>query len=74
MRAGRYESREGIRSNATMLYGHVENYEHRAEHLIMLREMQDRTGGFTAFIPWPFQPDNTVLAELRAIKKSSGVE
>ncbi|MFN3739384.1 MAG: aminofutalosine synthase MqnE [Thermodesulfovibrionales bacterium] len=46
--------RMGIRSNATMLYGHVEGLEHRVEHLLRLRDLQDRTGGFQAFIPLPY--------------------
>lgn len=46
--------RMGIRSNATMLYGHVEGLEQRAEHLLRLRDLQDRTGGFQAFIPLPY--------------------
>ena len=45
----------GLRSSATMMYGHVESHEDRVEHLRMLRELQDRTGGFTAFICWSFQ-------------------
>ncbi|MBI5050885.1 MAG: aminofutalosine synthase MqnE [Nitrospirae bacterium] len=49
----------GIRSNATMLYGHIEKYEHRAEHMLKLRNLQDRTGGFQAFIPLAFHPKNT---------------
>ena len=51
----------GLRTTATMMFGHVETMEERLEHLRRLRDLQDRTGGFTAFIPWPFQPDNTVL-------------
>ena len=51
----------GLRSSATMMFGHVETLEERIEHLGRLREVQDRTGGFTAFICWTFQPDNTVL-------------
>ena len=51
--------RAGIRSNATMLYGHIEKYEHRVEHMLKLRELQDRTGGFQAFIPLAFHPKNT---------------
>jgi aminodeoxyfutalosine synthase len=51
----------GIRSNATMLYGHIEKPEHRIEHLIKLRELQDRTGGFMAFIPLAFHPLNTAM-------------
>lgn len=49
----------GIRSNATMLYGHVESAEERVEHLIQLRDLQDQTGGFLAFIPLAFHPENT---------------
>jgi len=52
----------GMRTTATMMFGHVETIEERLEHLLRIRELQDRTGGFTAFIPWPFQPDNTGLA------------
>jgi len=54
--------RQGLRTTATMMFGHIETMAERLEHLRRLRELQDRTGGFTAFIPWPFQPDNTVLA------------
>ena len=53
--------RIGIRSNATMLYGHIEKPEHRIEHLVRLRELQDKTGGFMAFIPLAFHPLNTEL-------------
>jgi len=49
----------GIRTNATMLYGHIENYTHRVDHLLRLRELQDRTGGFQAFIPLAYHPRNT---------------
>ncbi len=52
----------GLRSNATMLYGHIEKPEHRIDHLIRLRELQDETGGFQTFIPLAFHPDNTKLA------------
>ena len=51
----------GGRSSATMMYGHVETLEERIEHLERLRQLQDETGGFTAFICWSFQPDNTDL-------------
>jgi aminodeoxyfutalosine synthase len=53
--------RAGIRSNATMLYGHVEKYKHRVEHMLKLRDLQDRTGGFQAFIPLSFHPINTKI-------------
>jgi len=49
----------GLRSNATMLFGHLEGYADRVEHLRLLRELQDKTGGFQTFIPLAFQPDNT---------------
>jgi cyclic dehypoxanthinyl futalosine synthase len=51
----------GLRSSATMMFGHVETVEDRIEHLDRLRQLQDRTGGFTAFICWTFQPEHTVL-------------
>jgi aminodeoxyfutalosine synthase len=49
----------GLKSNATMLFGHLENYADRVDHMHRLRELQDRTGGFQSFIPLAFQPDNT---------------
>jgi cyclic dehypoxanthinyl futalosine synthase len=52
----------GMRTTATMMYGHVETVEHRLQHLQHLRDLQDETGGFTAFITWNFQPDHTDLA------------
>lgn len=54
----------GLKTNATMLYGHIENAYHRVDHLIRLRELQDETGGFQTFIPLAFHPDNTKLANL----------
>jgi aminodeoxyfutalosine synthase len=51
--------RLGLKSNATMLFGHIESYEDRVEHLIKLREAQDETGGFQTFIPLAFHPLNT---------------
>jgi len=59
--------RLGIRSNATMLYGHIETLRDRVDHLIRLRELQDRTGGFQAFIPLPFHPRNTELESLHRV-------
>jgi aminodeoxyfutalosine synthase len=53
----------GMRTNCTMLYGHVESIEDRIEHLAMLRELQDRTGGFLAYIPLAYHPDNNELGE-----------
>jgi len=54
----------GLRSNATMLYGHIETEEERVEHLLLLRGLQDETHGFVAFIPLAFHPENTALAHL----------
>lgn len=54
----------GLKSNATMLYGHVENDEDRVDHLLKLRTLQDETGGFQAYIPLAFHPDNTPLQHL----------
>lgn len=54
----------GIRSNATMLYGHVETHTERVEHMLALRELQDETGNFMTFIPLKFHPSNTRLAHL----------
>ncbi|MHB1126926.1 MAG: aminofutalosine synthase MqnE [Bacillota bacterium] len=54
----------GFRSNATMLYGHIERPEHAIDHLIGLRELQDDTGGFMSFIPLAFHPQNTEFAHL----------
>jgi aminodeoxyfutalosine synthase len=53
----------GIRSNCTMLYGHVESFEDRIEHLTMLRDLQDETGGFLAYIPLAYHPDDNALGE-----------
>jgi cyclic dehypoxanthinyl futalosine synthase len=52
----------GLRTTATMMFGHVETLEERIDHLLHLRDLQDRTGGFTAFIGWTFQPENTAIA------------
>jgi len=54
----------GLPTTATMMFAHVETYPERVEHLLRLRESQDRTGGYTAFIPWTFQPGNTPLARI----------
>jgi aminodeoxyfutalosine synthase len=54
----------GLHSNCTMLYGHIENEEDRADHLVRLRELQDQTGGFVTFIPLAFHPDNTALSHI----------
>ena len=62
--------RLGMRTTATMMFGSREKPEDIVEHLFRVREIQDRTGGFTAFIPWSFQPDNTELGG----ESASGIE
>ncbi len=54
----------GLRTNATMLYGHLEQAKHRVDHLCRLRELQDATGGFQTFIPLAFHPENTGLSHI----------
>ena len=56
----------GLKSSATMMYGSVDTLEDRIEHLVKLRDLQDETGGFRAFIAWNYQPDNTELGGTRA--------
>ena len=70
LETARTAHRIGLRSNATMLYGHVENDEDRVDHMLRLRELQDETGGFQTFIPLAFHPDNTALAH---IAKTTGM-
>jgi aminodeoxyfutalosine synthase len=65
--------RLGIPTHCTMLYGHVETYEERIDHLLRLREQQDRTGGFLAFIPLAFHPENTVF-ERRGWRHTTGAD
>ncbi len=60
----------GLRSNCTMLYGHIEQAFHRIDHLLRLRDLQDETGGFQVFIPLAFHPENT---KLDSIKKPSAL-
>ncbi|MEN6405158.1 MAG: aminofutalosine synthase MqnE [Thermoguttaceae bacterium] len=57
--------RLGLRTNASMLYGHIETAEHRVDHLVRLRRLQDETGGFQAFVPLKFHPENTAMSHLR---------
>ncbi len=66
--------RLGLHTNATMLYGHIETIEERLEHLDMLRQAQDETGGFLAFIPLAFHPKNTELSKLSKLSRSSGID
>ena len=64
LETARTAHRLGLRSNCTMLYGHIENDEDRADHLVKLRELQDETGGFVTFIPLAFHPANTPLEHI----------
>jgi len=57
----------GGHSSATMMYGHIETLEERIEHMDRIRQLQDETGGFTAFISWTFQPDNTPLSDIQPL-------
>ena len=59
----------GIRTNSTMMYGHIETIEERLQHLITLRDIQDETHGFQAFVSFPFHPDNTKLGEEYHLKR-----
>ncbi len=63
----------GIPTHCTMLYGHVESYEERVDHLLRLRDLQDETGGFLAFIPLAFHPENTVF-ERRGWRHTTGAD
>lgn len=73
IRIHREAHRLGLRSNATMLYGHIEKAHHRIDHLCRLRALQDETGGFQTFIPLAFHPDNTKLAEQQKLARPSGL-
>ncbi len=67
LRISRLAHKIGIRSNATMLFGHVESIEERVDHLLRLRDLQDQTSGFICFIPLAFQPSNTSLSNLAKV-------
>jgi cyclic dehypoxanthinyl futalosine synthase len=62
----RHAHRAGLRTTATMMYGHVETPEERLEHMFRLRDLQDEMGGFTAFITWSYQPEHTELGGYEA--------
>ena len=64
LETARFVHQAGLKSNATMLYGHIENDEDRVDHLLKLRALQDDTRGFQTFIPLAFHPDNTPLSHL----------
>jgi cyclic dehypoxanthinyl futalosine synthase len=65
----RVAHKSGLKTTATMMFGHVETPEQMLGHVLKIRELQDETGGFTAFIPWTFQPENTGIK----VKKASSV-
>ncbi len=62
----------GLKASATMMYGHVETVEQRAESLMKIVELQKKTGGFMAFIPWSFEPNNTQMQEEGMVSYSAG--
>lgn len=64
----------GMRTTATMMFGHAEAPEDRVRHLRRIRDLQDETGGFTAFIAWTFQPGNTALARERGVVSPGGFD
>jgi cyclic dehypoxanthinyl futalosine synthase len=64
----------GLKTTATMMFGHIETPEERIRHMERIRELQDETGGFTAFIPWPFQHGGTALAKLGIEKKTGALD
>jgi aminodeoxyfutalosine synthase len=66
--------RLGLRTNATMLYGHIEKPEHRVDHLLRLRELQDETGGFQTFIPLAFHPEENALGRRLNREWTTGVD
>ncbi len=66
----RQAHKQGMRSSATMMFGHIEKPFHIFQHMDKIRSLQDETNGFTAFIPWTFQPDNTAIK----VKKTSAAE
>ena len=70
----RHAHRAGLRTTATMMYGTLETDAERIEHMMRLRDLQDETGGFTAFITWSFQPDHTELGRAHRISEATGIE
>ena len=65
--------RAGIKTNATMLWGHIENYSDRAEHMLRLRELQDQTHGFKSFVPLLFHPENTKFSHLEKVSSAAEI-
>jgi len=70
----RHAHRAGLRTTATMMYGTVETDAERIEHMMRLRDLQDETGGFTAFITWSFKPDHTELGSEHHLTEATGID
>jgi cyclic dehypoxanthinyl futalosine synthase len=66
--------RLGLKTTATMMFGHIETIPERIRHIERIRELQDETGGFTAFIPWPFQHGQTALQKMGIEKKAGALD
>ncbi len=66
--------RKGIPTNCTMLYGHIEQARHKVDHLLRLRELQDRTGGFLAYIPLAYQNEENELSRTHVIHETTGTQ
>jgi aminodeoxyfutalosine synthase len=73
LEVSREAHRAGIRTNATMLWGHVESYADRVRHMLRLRDLQDETKGFKAFVPLLFHPDNTRLSHLKKVSSAAEI-
>ena len=73
LEVSREAHRAGIRTNATMLWGHIESYADRVQHMLRLRELQDETGGFKAFVPLLFHPANTRLGHLKKVSSAGEI-
>lgn len=69
----RIAHREGVKSNSTMLHGHIERDDEKVAHMLRIRELQDETGGFMTFIPLRFHPENTPIAKLGIVHGVSSV-
>ncbi|MGI0041475.1 MAG: dehypoxanthine futalosine cyclase, partial [Nitrosopumilaceae archaeon] len=62
----------GLPASATMMYGHVESNKDIAEHFVRIAKLQEKTGGFMAFIPWSFEPNNTLMQKEKTVAYSAG--
>src|SRR4029077_1526496 len=62
----------GLSASATMMYGHVESVRDIAEHFVKIARLQEKTGGFMAFIPWSFEPNNTLMQKEETVKYPAG--